>query len=142
MIFAMPNPRMREANAQARWAAPTRDLPLQDWQGLVPRKSRNEKPANGRVLSTQRFAIVSRNAFIQPQSPPTRPRMKIPPIAFLAGMMLLAACATPTPVAQGDAPPEPVPAGITPLTQELEELAREGAAVPLGEEREPALPSL
>jgi hypothetical protein len=44
MIFAMPNPQIREAGAQALWTAPTRDLPLQDWQGLVPRMSRKEKP--------------------------------------------------------------------------------------------------
>jgi uncharacterized lipoprotein YajG len=49
--------------------------------------------------------------------------MKFPPIALLAGMLLLAACATP-PAQQGDAPPEPVPAGITSLSQELEELAQ------------------
>lgn len=48
--------------------------------------------------------------------------MNLPPIAILAGLILLAACATPAPIAQGDAPPEPVPAGITPLTQEQDEL--------------------
>jgi hypothetical protein len=47
--------------------------------------------------------------------------MRFPPIAALACLVLLAACATPAPVAQGDAPPEPVPAGITPLTQEQDE---------------------
>jgi hypothetical protein len=48
--------------------------------------------------------------------------MNFPPIAILAGFILLAACATPAPEPQGDAPPEPVPAGITPLTQEQDEL--------------------
>jgi hypothetical protein len=48
--------------------------------------------------------------------------MNLPQIAVLACIVLLAACATPAPVAQGDAPPEPVPAGITPLTQEQDEL--------------------
>jgi hypothetical protein len=48
--------------------------------------------------------------------------MNLPLIAILAGFMLLAACATPAPEPQGDAPPEPVPAGITPLTQEQDEL--------------------
>lgn len=61
-------------------------------------------------------------AFIRPQSHPTRRFMNLPPIAILAGLILLAACATPAPIAQGDAPPEPVPAGITPLTQEQDEL--------------------
>ena len=48
--------------------------------------------------------------------------MKFPPVAILAGFILLAACATPAPEPQGDAPPEPIPAGITPLTQEQDEL--------------------
>ncbi|HEV2901444.1 hypothetical protein ACG873_08270 [Mesorhizobium sp. AaZ16] len=48
--------------------------------------------------------------------------MNLPPTAILAGLILLAACATPAPEPQGDAPPEPVPAGITPLTQEQDEL--------------------
>jgi hypothetical protein len=61
-------------------------------------------------------------AFIQPQSHLTRPFMNLPPIAILVGFVLLAACATPAPGPQGDAPPEPVPAGITPLTQEQDEL--------------------
>ncbi|WP_139043902.1 hypothetical protein [Allomesorhizobium alhagi] len=61
-------------------------------------------------------------AFIQPQSHPTRRFMNLTPFAIIAGFVLLAACATPAPEPQGDAPPEPVPAGITPLTQEQDEL--------------------
>jgi hypothetical protein len=63
-----------------------------------------------------------RRTFIQPQCHPTRRLMRFTPIAVLAWFLLLAACATPAPIAQGDAPPEPVPAGITPLTQEQDEL--------------------
>jgi uncharacterized lipoprotein YajG len=47
--------------------------------------------------------------------------MNFQPIVILAGFVMLAACATPAPIPQGDAPPEPVPAGITPLTQEQDE---------------------
>jgi hypothetical protein len=48
--------------------------------------------------------------------------MNLTHFAIIAGFVLLAACATPAPEPQGDAPPEPVPAGITPLTQEQDEL--------------------
>ena len=64
--------------------------------------------------------------------------MKLPPFAILAGFILLAACATPAPEPQGDAPPEPVPAGITPLTQEQDELfgAIDPSLLPQDDERQ------
>lgn len=70
------------------------------------------------------FLYLGVNAVPSPCPKATLPAvfMKLPPFAILAGFILLAACATPQPEPQGDAPPEPVPAGITPLTQEQDEL--------------------